>query len=151
MTGYLLDTSFLSAFAPGRPLLPSHVQNWVAVQGERGSWQFSSIVILEVERGIAKLKRAGGHMKAERINEWFERLLLEFNQRILPIDLAIAREAGKLEDATIARGANPGLADVLIAATARLHGLSVLTANTRHFAILDVPYLNPFTERVSKG
>lgn len=90
-------------------------------------------------------------MKAERINEWFERLLLEFNQRILPIDLAIAREAGKLEDATIARGANPGLADILIAATARLHGLSVLTANTRHFAILDVPYLNPFTERVSKG
>ncbi|MER9869026.1 PIN domain-containing protein [Mesorhizobium sp. M0136] len=121
MTGYLLDKSFLSAFAPGRPLLPSHVQNWLAEQRERGSWQLSSIVILEVERGI------------------------------LPIDLAIVREAGKLEDATIARGANPGLADVLIAATARLHGLSVLTANTRHFAILDVPYLNPFTEGVSKG
>ncbi|WP_352801978.1 hypothetical protein [Mesorhizobium sp. M0909] len=51
----------------------------------------------------------------------------------------------------MARGANPGLADVLIAATARLHGLSVLTANTRHFAILDVPYLNPFTEGISKG
>lgn len=127
------------------------MRNWVAEQGERGSWQISSIVILEVERGIAKLKRAGGHIKAERINEWFERLLVEFNQRILPIDLAIAREAGKLEDATIARGANPGLADVLIAATARLNGLSVLTGNTRHFAILEVPYLNPFTERASEA
>ncbi|MER8395041.1 hypothetical protein NKH10_24580 [Mesorhizobium sp. M1340] len=47
-----------------------------------------------VDSYLAKLKRAGGHMKAERINEWFKRLLLEFNQRILPIDLAIAREAG---------------------------------------------------------
>ncbi|WP_292548609.1 hypothetical protein [Mesorhizobium sp.] len=74
-------------------------------------------------------------------------MLVEFNQRILPIDLAIAREARKLEDATIARGANPGLADV----TAHLNGLSVLTANTRHFAILDVPYLNPFTECASEA
>ena len=75
-----------------------------------------------------------------------ENLVVEFDQRIIPVDPAVAREAGRLEDATIARGFSPGLADVLIAATARLHDLSVLTANTRHFAALDVPYLNPFTE-----
>ncbi|MEP6566533.1 MAG: type II toxin-antitoxin system VapC family toxin [Mesorhizobium sp.] len=146
MNDYLLDTSFLSAFAPDRPLLPSHVQQWVAEQRERGTWHMSSIVVLEVERGIAKLIRSGGHAKAERIRDWFERLLPEFDQRILPVNTAIAREAGRLEDATIARGFNPGLADVLIAATARLNGLSVLTANVRHFAVLDVPYLNPFAE-----
>ncbi|MEI8697683.1 MAG: type II toxin-antitoxin system VapC family toxin [Mesorhizobium sp.] len=146
MSDYLLDTSFLSAFAPGRTPIPQHVQKWIAEQRERGSWHMSSIVILEVERGIAKLKRSGGHAKVERISRWFESLLIEFDQRILPVDVAIAREAGRLEDATIARGVNPGLADVLIAATARLNGLSVLTANVRHFAILDVPYLNPFAE-----
>lgn len=106
----------------------------------------SSIVVLEVERGIAKLKRSGGHAKAKRIGDWFERLLTEFDQRILPVDVTVAREAGHLEDAAIARGRNPGLADVLIAATARLNSLSVLTANVRHFAALDVPYLNPFAE-----
>ena len=146
MSNYLLDTSFLSAFAPDRPQLPSHVQKWIAEQRESGSWHMSSIVVLEVERGIAKLMRSGGRRKAERISLWFENLLLEFDQRIFAIDVAISREAGRLEDATIARGFNPGLADVLIAATARLNGLSVLTANFRHFAVLDVPYLNPFAE-----
>ena len=146
MTNYLLDTSFLSAFAPDRPQLPLHVQKWVAEQRERGSWHMSSIVVLEVERGISKLVRSGGHAKAERISLWFESLLLEFDQRIFTIDVATAREAGRLEDATIARGFNPGLADILIAATARLNGLSVLTANVRHFAVLDVPHLNPFAE-----
>ncbi|BCM22280.1 type II toxin-antitoxin system VapC family toxin [Mesorhizobium sp. J8] len=146
MSGYLLDTSFLSAFAPDRHRLPSHVLTWVDEQRERGSWHTSSIVVLELEKGIAKLKRSGASAKAARIGEWFERLLTEFDQRILAVDVTIAREAGKLEDAAIAKGFNPGLADVVIASTARVNGMSVLTANVRHFAILDVPYLNPFAE-----
>ncbi|PBC10714.1 type II toxin-antitoxin system VapC family toxin [Mesorhizobium sp. WSM3859] len=146
MSGYLLDTSFLSAFAPDRHRLPSHVLTWVDEQRERGSWHTSSIVVLELEKGIAKLKRSGASAKAARIGDWFERLLTEFDQRILAVDVTIAREAGKLEDAAIAKGFNPGLADVVIASTARVNGMSVLTANIRHFAILDVPYLNPFAE-----
>jgi toxin FitB len=146
LSGYLLDTSFLSAFAPDRPPLPSHVLTWVDEQRERGSWHLSSIVVLELEKGIAKLKRSGASSKASRIGVWFERLMTEFDQRILPVDVAIARDAGKLEDAAIAKGFNPGLADVVIASTARLNNMSVLTANVRHFAILDVPHLNPFTE-----
>lgn len=88
--------------------------------------------------------RSGGTAKADRLTLWFGRLVQEFDQRIIPVDSAVAREAGQLEDATIARGFNPGLADVLIAATARLNDLSVLTANVRHFATLGVAYLNPF-------
>jgi predicted nucleic acid-binding protein len=146
LSGYLLDTSFLSAFAPDRPRLPSHLLTWIDEQRERGSWHMSSIVVLELEKGIAKLKRSGASAKAARIGDWFERLLTEFDQRILAVDVTIAREAGKLEDAAIAKGFNPGLADVVIASTARVNGMSVLTANVRHFAILDVPYLNPFAE-----
>lgn len=146
MSGYLLDTSFLSAFAPDRPPIPPHLQKWISEEREHGTWYISSIVVVDVERGIAKLRRAGGHAKAERISRWFENLLVEFEKRIFSIDTAIAMEAGRMEDAAIARGRSPGLADVLIAATARLNGLSVLTANVRHFAVLDVPYLNPFSE-----
>ena len=144
MSGYLLDTSFVSAFAPGRPPLPAPLQSWIAEQREHGSWYVSSIVVVEVERGIAKLTRSGGNAKAERIGQWFEQLLDEFDQRIISVDRTIAREAGRMEDAAIARGRSPGLADVLIAATARLNNLSVLTANVRHFEILEVPHLNPF-------
>jgi len=146
LSGYLLDTSFLSAFAPDRPPLASHVHKWVAEQRERGTWYMSSIVVLEVERGIAKLTRSGKLAKAERLSLWFKSLIVEFDQRIIPVDTAIAREAGRLEDATIARGFSPGLADILIAATARLNDLSVLTANIRHFTALDVLCLNPFAE-----
>ncbi|MBZ9737616.1 MULTISPECIES: type II toxin-antitoxin system VapC family toxin [unclassified Mesorhizobium] len=144
MNGYLLDTSFVSAFAPDRPALPHPIQKWVAEQREQGTWYMSSIAVLEVERGIARLMRSGGTAKADRLTLWFGRLVQEFDQRIIPVDSAVAREAGQLEDATIARGFNPGLADVLIAATARLNDLSVLTANVRHFATLGVAYLNPF-------
>lgn len=147
MSGYLLDTSFVSVFAPARPLLPAHLQNWIAEQREHGSWYLSSIVVVELERGIAKLARSGGNAKAERISQWFEQLLNEFDERIISVDRAIAREAGRMEDAAIARGRSPGLADVLIGATARLNSLSVLTANERHFEILEVPYLNPFASK----
>lgn len=146
MNGYLLDTSFLSAFAPDRPPLPPCVQSWIAEQRKHGLWYISSIVVLEVERGLAKLRRTGGLAKAGRIGSWFDALLAEFDQRVLPVDRLIAKEAGRLEDVAIALGRSPGLADALIAATARMHDLSVLTANSRHFQILGVPHLNPLAE-----
>lgn len=49
-----------------------------------------------------------------------------------------------MEDAAIARGRSPGLPDILIAATALEHDLTILTANTRHFDVLKVANLNPF-------
>lgn len=49
-----------------------------------------------------------------------------------------------MEDAAIARGRSPGLPDVLIAATAVEHDLTILTANNRHFEALKVANLNPF-------
>ena len=48
-----------------------------------------------------------------------------------------------MQDDAIARGRSPGLPDILIAATAVEHGLTILTANTRHFNVLQVANLNP--------
>jgi predicted nucleic acid-binding protein len=146
LTGYLVDTSFLSVFSPDRPPIHPRLQSWISEERQRGAWYLPAIAVVEIERGVAKLKRIGGHSKARRISLWFEQLLAEFEGRVLSVDQTIAKEAGRLEDAAMALGRNPGLADVLIAATARLHDLSVLTANSRHFAVLSVRHLNPVTD-----
>jgi hypothetical protein len=67
-----------------------------------------------------------------------------YGDRILPFDLAAARIAGALSDVARSRGSTPGFADIAIAATAHCRGLTLLTRNTRHFAPLGLPAVNPF-------
>ena len=106
-----------------------------------------AIAAAEVQKGVAKLRRAGGIQRADRLERWLESLLGQFDERILVIDTKIARRAGEIEDAARACGRNPGLSDILIAATAAEHDLIVLTANTRHFQMLDAAFLNPLLEK----
>ena len=143
MSGFLLDMSVLSAFAPGRPELPETFGQWLEEKGRREAWYVPAIAAAEVQKGVAKLRRSGAKARASQLEQWLTELLTEFGERILPIDAAVARQAGEMEDAAIALGRDPGLPDVLIAATAQQHGLTVLTANVRHFAALGVPHLNP--------
>ncbi|TIX03326.1 MAG: type II toxin-antitoxin system VapC family toxin [Mesorhizobium sp.] len=144
MNGYLLDTSVLSAFAPDRAALSPTFQGWLSRTGRRQTWYIPAIAAAEVQKGVAKLKRAGGAQRAERLERWLASLLTEFDERVLSIGSAIARRAGEMEDAAIARGRSPGLPDVLIAATAVEHDLTILTANNRDFEALKVANLNPF-------
>jgi predicted nucleic acid-binding protein len=58
-------------------------------------------------------------------------------------DVAAARVAGTLYDRARSQGRSPGFPDLVIAATAAAHGLTVLTANLRHFTPLGVPAHNP--------
>ena len=74
-----------------------------------------------------------------------------YGSRILAFDIAAARIAGALSDLARSRGATPGFADIVIAATARSHRLIVLTRNTRHFEPLRVPTVNPFDRLPSES
>lgn len=151
MSGFLLDTSVLSAFAPDRPRVAENLQRWILDQGDRGTLFVSTIVILEIQRGIAKLRRSGGKTRADRLDQWLSGLVADFNEQVLSVDLTIAKLAGELEDGAIALGRSPGLADVLIAATAKSHGLIVLTTNVRHFAVLDIPHIDPFAQELPQA
>jgi hypothetical protein len=104
----------------------------------------SAITVAEVEKGIRKLHRSGGVARAERLANWLDSLLSGFDDHILSVDAGVARIAGAMDDSAVARGRHPGLADVLIAATADAHGLLLLTANGKHFEPLGIAYLNPF-------
>jgi toxin FitB len=76
---------------------------------------------------------------------WLDVLLHLYANRILAFDLSAARIAGALSDLARSQGTDPGFGDIAVAATARRHGLTILTRNTRHFAPLGVPAINPYS------
>jgi predicted nucleic acid-binding protein len=142
VTGWLLDTNVLSAFAPGKPAVAPKFIAWF---NERTDELFlSAITAAEIEAGIAKLRRTGSGQRAERLQNWFEGILGFYADRVLPFDLGAARIAGVLSDAAQADGRHPGFADVAIAAIAKSRELVILTLNLRHFAPLGVGTFNPF-------
>jgi toxin FitB len=142
VTGWLLDTNILSAFAPGKPAVAPRLAAWFA---ERSDELFlSAITAAEIEAGISKLRRTGSERRAEELRGWFERILSFYADRVLPLDLAAARIAGALGDAAQADGRHPGFADVAIAAIAKSRELVILTLNLRHFTPLGIDALNPF-------
>ncbi len=99
---------------------------------------------MEVETGIARLRRAGATRRAEGLRSWFDRILQQYAERVLAFDLAAAHIAGALNDSAQAAGRHPGFADIAIAAIAQSRQLVILTLNLRHFAPLAVETLNPF-------
>ena len=134
---FLLDTNVLSALR--RPDRNPGPAAWL--QSQRDSDIFLSVVtIAEVEQGIA-LQRPRNPEFARDLALWAERILVWFADRILPVDTADARRWGRLS----ASLGNQDV-DLLIAATAFEHGLTVVTRNVRHFAPAGVPVLNPFGE-----
>ena len=101
----------------------------------------SVVSIGEVERGIVRQQRRDPAF-ARILAAWLDSVLVLYRKRILAVDLSTARWWGGLSGA-------PGRenADLLIAATALEHGLTVVTRNVRHFEPTGVPVPNPFVLR----
>lgn len=142
VNGYLLDTSVVSALAPGREaFVPATLAEWM--QARHKQLYLPSIAIAEMAQGICKLRRAGGKERADRLDRWLDGLLGTYADRILPLDAQAARLAGQISDAAIAQGRHPGFADVAIAAVAQNAGLLLLTCNLKHFEPLGVACADP--------
>jgi len=142
VTGWLLDTNILSAFAPGEPALSAKAAGWFNERTD--DLHLSAITAAEIEAGLSKLRRTGSGRRADELHEWFERMLSFYIDRVLPFGLEAARIAGALSDMAAAQGRHPGFADVATAAIAKSRGLAVLTLNLRHFDPLGVEAVNPF-------
>jgi predicted nucleic acid-binding protein len=143
MSGYLLDTSVLSRFAPGRPDVSQDLRNWMQEKGADDSLFISAMTIAEIEKGVRKLERQGVTARTEQLRRWLEGILSIFEDRIVPMDAAVATQVGAIDDAATSRGHSPGLADIIIAATAQVHGHIVVTDNVRHFEELGVTFERP--------
>lgn len=131
----LLDTIVLSELRKRRPRV--EVVTWLKAHEDRELF-LSVVSVGEIERGIEK-RRLVDPPFAATLSQWPDDLLGFYADRILPITPGIARRWGALS----ARIGNEG-ADLLIAATALHHGLTVATRNVRHFTPTGVPTVNPF-------
>lgn len=131
---YLLDTNVISEVRKARP--HGGLLHWLQeVPSSRIS--LSAITIGELQAGVAKTRR-NDPAKADELDVWIDALCMSHN--VLPVDVAVAREWAKLM-----HGRSRALIeDAMIAATARVHGLTVATRNVKDFAIFDVLVLNPF-------
>ncbi len=136
---FLLDTCVLSEFAKPRPNVG--VCDWVAAQNEHQLF-ISVITVGELQKGISKLPT--GRRRAE-LQQWFEcELLIRFQGRVLDIDTEVARTWGILLGETEGRGRPLPAIDVLIAATAQVHGCSVVTRNESDIEPTGITVVNPW-------
>jgi predicted nucleic acid-binding protein len=140
LSGFLLDTSFLSALGnPARPAYGTALR-WYQSQDERDLCT-CSIVIGEIARGIIRLEPG---RRRTRYRHWLlHEVLPVFGERILPFDVQAALQWGAFMGEGERAGAVPSNDDAKIAAVAAVHGLTVVTANERDFAALGVPLVNP--------
>ena len=140
---YLVDTLVISAAAPSRPVSPALVE-WM--DRHSAALFLSAVTVAQIEDGVAKLRREGATRKSADIAAWLETVLHLYGDRVLAFDAPIARIAGTISNRAREQGHAPGLADIIIAATARHHALTILSRNLRHLEPLGVVVIDPFVK-----
>lgn len=99
------------------------------------------ITVGEIRKGLAKMPVS---KKRERLTEWLNTLVEDYGDRILAIDLDVAENWGEMQGLAEKAGRPMPTIDGMIAATARIHNLVVVTRNVEHFDGRDIPILNPW-------
>jgi len=136
---YVLDTNVLSEFrkeSTGR--IDLRVQAWASRVSDSRMF-LSAVTILEVEIGVLQKERRDA-IQGALLRGWFEtHVLSSFAGRILPFDVLAAHHCARLHVP------NPhSQRDAMIAATALVHGMTVVTRNVEDFAGTGVAVLNPW-------
>ncbi len=139
---FLIDTVTISALRR-RQRNPTVVA-WFEQQ--RTTDLFLSVISIgEIECGIAQ-QRATDPGFAGSLAAWLDRVLALYGERVLPFDVQTARRWGALSAAL-----GNESADLMIAATALEHGLTVVTRNVSDFEPTGVAVLDPFSRRPSRN
>lgn len=136
---FLLDTNVVSETRKTKP--HGGIMAWLGAQ-ESNALFISAMTIGELQRGV-EVTREQDADKAREIELWLEQIVA--SGQLLALDAAVCREWARLM-----HGQSDTLADdAFIAATARAHGLTVVTRNVRDFKALGVATLNPFQKIAS--
>ena len=132
---YLLDTNVVSELRKPKP--HSAVLQWVQDAAD-ADLHISAVTVGEIQAGI-EITREQDSAKAAELEQWLELVSASFN--ILPMDAAAFREWARL----MHRASDTVYEDAMIAATAKLNKLTVVTRNVADFKPFGVNVLNPFS------
>ena len=134
---YLLDTNVVSELRRSHP--HGAVLDWVAHVSTEQLF-VSAVTVGEIQAGI-EITREQDETKADELEAWLDRVLNSFS--VLPMDAFAFREWARL----MYKRSDAISDDAMIAATAIVHRLTVVTRNVRDFERLGVEFENPFESR----
>ncbi|SRR5258708_4969399 len=136
---WLVDTCVLSEFSKAQP--EPRVVDWLRHQPE-SDLAISVLTVAEVEKGIHRLPDSA---KKNRLIAWLATEVVDrFEDRILGVDLAVAKSWAQLTAQAELKGRPLPAIDGLIAATVLTHHLSLVTRDTSDLQACGVPLLNPW-------
>jgi toxin FitB len=133
---YRVDTNVLSELRKGGRA-NDRVRAWFSRVADEELF-ISVVAVGDVRRGIEAIRRHD-QRQAASLEHWLRRLVVDHGDRLLPVDLAVAEEWGRL---SAIRGSS--VVDTLLAATARVHGLTLATRNIRDVVWTGVDCVDPF-------
>lgn len=136
---FLLDTNVVSEPKRARPDM--RVVDWLGEQLP-SDLHISVLTVGELRRGIVRLEPG---RRRDDLDFWLAELILRYGERILPVDLDVAERWAALAEAARTAGRPSEMTDELIAATAHVHGLTVVTRNSRHFEPAGCRVLSPWS------
>ena len=136
---YLLDTNVISElrkFPDGG--VDAEVAKW-SLSVPASSFHVSAVTIFELTVGVLKAERTD-RAKGKRLRLWLnESVLPTFADHVLAVDVSVAQRCAELHVPQLR-----SYSDALIAATALVHGMTVVTRNVKDFEPMGVPVLNPW-------
>jgi toxin FitB len=135
---FVLDTNIVSEARKGRRA-DAGVRAWLSAVREEELY-VSVLVLGEIRQGIERLRRRDTS-QAEVLEGWLGRLRRDYGERLLPITAEVAEEWGRINvpDPVSSR-------DGLMAATAKVAGMTFVTRNTSDVERTGARLLNPFSE-----
>jgi hypothetical protein len=137
---YLIDTNVISEIRKG-PQANRGVRNFFRDMVAKQERAFLSVITVgELRRGVETIRHRGDVRQARRLEQWLDRVVIEYSDSLLSLDADAAQVWGRL----CAPHAGNTL-DKQIAATALLHDLAVVTRNEPDFAPTGVRTINPFS------
>ena len=136
---YLIDTNVISEVRKGASCDPN-VAAWFETVGD-GSLYLSVLVLGEIRRGVER-SRSKDPRKARALESWLISVATSYTSRILPVDHAVANEWGRMS------AVRPvSTVDALLAATAKVNRMTLVTRNVSDVADLGADILDPFAWR----
>ncbi len=133
---YLIDTTVISEIRKGNRCDPMVADWWAGIAEDQ--LYLSALVVGEIRKGVEPV-RAGDPQKAAVLERWLGDVTGSFADRILPVSTDVAEEWGRMN------AIRPvPVIDALLAATAKVNGLTLATRNETDVAGLGAEVLNPF-------